>query len=251
MQRTLPSIFNVKAPFQYQPMISQIYTRLHLQDRYPFLAAIALSAIFSIGLLVGRMVYTHNSHFTFLVWNLFLALLPIAFSFGMDRKFRWKAIPALSFILWLLFFPNSPYILTDLFHLRNQPGIPLWFDLMVILSFAWTGLMAGYYSLFKVLDFFREKRSEWFTQTMAILFLALASYGVYLGRVRRWNSWDILADPQALLSETVVPLLHPTQYFRVYALCAALLGFLIMGYLLLTALMTKSNPMPSAESRKS
>lgn len=225
-------------------MLRAFYQRIHQQSRYPFLSVLALSSIFSIALFAGRLFWTKEPTFSFLVWNLFLALLPVFFSFYInpDQKRKWVA--PVFMVLWLLFFPNSPYIITDLLHLRPRPEIPMWYDVMLILSFAWTGLMAGYYSLFQVLDFIRSRKSPVFTQIAGVVFLGLASYGVYLGRMRRWNSWDLFSKPVALLEDTIAPILNPFFHFRVIAMCAALFGFLVIGFLALQALMA-SRPLDS------
>ena len=121
---------------------------LHKDGKYPILALISLSAIFSLGLLAARMLQTGTPNFFFMVWNLFLALLPIGFSLILTHKKNPKWLNWTALILWLSFFPNAPYMLTDLLHLRPRPEVPFWFDLMVFLSFAWTGLIAAYYSSF-------------------------------------------------------------------------------------------------------
>ena len=51
---------------------------------------------------------------------------------------------------WLLFFPNAPYLLTELMHISSLGGDPFWFDLVLLLSFAWSGLMLGHLSLLEV-----------------------------------------------------------------------------------------------------
>lgn len=230
-------------------MFRAFYQRIHQQSRYPFLSVLALSSVFSIALFAGRVIWTHQSTFSFLVWNLFLAMLPVLFSLYINPAARRKWTAPIMLILWLLFFPNSPYIITDLLHLRPRPEIPMWYDVMLILSFAWTGLMAGYYSLFQVLDYIRARKSYLFTQAAGIFFLGLASYGVYLGRMRRWNSWDIFSKPLALLQDTLNPIFHPVSHFRVIAMCAALFGFLVIGFLALQALMV-SRPLESQKQRE-
>ncbi|MBI3260510.1 MAG: DUF1361 domain-containing protein, partial [Ignavibacteriae bacterium] len=90
---------------------------------------------------IFRFIYTKEGLLLFLNWNLFLAFVPWALSTIAIIKPKLQTSKYSILILlsiWLLFFPNSPYILTDLFHLRVRPSIPIWFDLILILFFAWT-----------------------------------------------------------------------------------------------------------------
>jgi uncharacterized membrane protein len=88
--------------------------------------------------------------FLFINWNLFLAAIPWALSSIVvaNPKLKHNGFALVALVLaWLVFFPNSPYILTDLLHLRAMLGVPCWYDLLMILSFAWTGLLFGFLSL--------------------------------------------------------------------------------------------------------
>jgi uncharacterized membrane protein len=102
-----------------------------------------LSCLFSIGLTAFRVVYTKQYLFVWLGWNLFLALVPFFITNAAIRRPQWierNSRFAILFTVWLLFIPNSFYIITDLFHLRMRSEVPLWFDLALIFSFAWNGI---------------------------------------------------------------------------------------------------------------
>ncbi len=170
------------------------------------------------GLSVFRVLFSHSYNYLSLNWNLFLAFIPWAISSiiiinNLQNKKRLLAILILS---WVVFFPNSPYIITDLFHLRHRGGAPLWFDLVLILSFAWTGLLFGISSLMDIEKVLHNYMSKSKTMISTIIFLFVSSYGIYIGRYLRWNSWDIIVSPFALSHDIVSSLIHPTYHMRAW-----------------------------------
>src|SRR5689334_1412087 len=108
-----------------------------------------LCSLFSLGLMFVRIIYTGSILFSFLVWNLFLAAVPFLLSqwlgTWLQKRSRWKFF--LWVFIWLIFVPNSFYIITDLFHLDMNEQVPLWYDLILLLSFAWNGLLFGILSV--------------------------------------------------------------------------------------------------------
>lgn len=147
--------------------------------------------------------------FLFLVWNLFLAWIPYALSTRLKAFSGKKQIWSLSILsLWLLFYPNAPYIVTDLIHLRPRPPYPVWYDLSVLFSFAVTGLLLGAYSLINVQHWLS---GLWPKMARALPWVAipLGSTGVYLGRFLRWNSWDVFTRPLYLMDDLFEHLQSP------------------------------------------
>lgn len=138
----------------------------------------------------------------FLCWNLFLAGVPAGASILFAHENRpngsrgWAAI---WFALWLLFLPNAPYLVTDFIHLHQRPPVPVWFDIALLTSFAGAGLMLGWGSVAEVHDSLRRTGSAALGWSVAVAALLLSGYGIYLGRFMRWNSWDVLSHPGALL----------------------------------------------------
>ena len=193
-----------------------------------------LSTLLGLSLLVVRMSYTKHFTFIFLVWNLFLAWVPYLLSTLIKKmdKGTWRSfvycLPILGF--WLLFLPNSPYILTDLFHLRPRGDVPQWFDLILICNFAWTALWMGFLSLYNVQLFIRQRMSMWGTNFVVMMILFLTGFGVYLGRFQRFNSWDLLTQPFEILSQISQMVIHPFQHYMstAFTLCFGL--FLIVTY---------------------
>ena len=142
----------------------------------------------------------------------------------------------LLFITWLLFIPNSFYILTDLFHLGNFSGIPLWFELAMILSFAWNGLLLGILSvrqMEKMMERYLAKKTELYF-ICPIMFLN--ALGVYIGRYLRFNSWDVITNPLQLVTDITNLAIHPFQFKYAWAMVICFSIFMTLIYLTLKRL---------------
>lgn len=181
--------------------------------------------------------------FFFLIWNLFLAWIPYWFALTLDFYTRISLRPSSRILvvllgLWLLFFPNSPYIVTDLLHLRDRYVMPHWYDVMMFISFAWTGLLLGYCSLFEVQRFLESRFKPFFTWSIMVGAIWLGGFGVFMGRFQRWNSWDIVTHPFRLIKQQVHVLLNPFDYLNTLGVAVVLSGFMLIGYLTLNALRT-------------
>jgi uncharacterized membrane protein len=200
---------------------------------------IFLSALFSLSLVVIRI--THTGHITFLslLWNLFLAWLPywisgVVRTYHLDCRRGW--IFWLMFLLWVLFIPNSFYILTDLFHLEDETNdflVPLWYDLILIVSVAWNGMIMGILSIRQIEKmFFPEKfaKADWIF-LFPVMFLN--GLGVYIGRYLRYNSWDIFINPFDLVRDIGRMLFHPMRYHNAWGMifCFSVLLIFIYGML--------------------
>jgi uncharacterized membrane protein len=178
-------------------------------------------------LFLVRYYVSDSKVFLFLNWNLFLAFIPLIVS-SIVIKFEIKSKIALflAIVIWIIFFPNSPYILTDLFHLKTRSSIPIWYDLIVILAYAWTGLMFGFVSLLQIEKLLSEFLSELKINILVILFFFISSFGVYLGRFLRWNSWDILTNPFGLFQDITHSFIYPLENTKTWGVT------LLMGILL-------------------
>ena len=175
-----------------------------------------------------------------LLWNLFLAALPLLWSSAFQsavarRRWIWASI---AFVLWILFFPNAPYLLTDLIHLNHNPFIPQWYSLAMLLSCAATGTLIGYVSLMDVHAAIERRFGLYAGWLLALGSLLLCGFGIYLGRFLRWNSWDALTRPM-LFVRTVVgqfidagPHPHPIPVTLIFG------GGLVIGYIALRVLTT-------------
>ncbi len=101
---------------------------------------------------------------------------------------------------WLLFLPNAPYILTDFIHLGRIGGAPLWFDAALLGTFAAVGLALGLASLFVVHHVVEARAGRIVGWAIAVSCLVLCAVGIYLGRFPRFNSWDVVTDPDGLVA---------------------------------------------------
>ena len=198
----------------------------------------ALASLIGLSLLVAamvaaRVVYTRTGDGGALVWNLVLAWIPFVLALlvydGYRNARRRSLLLGLS-VLWLLFFPNAPYIVTDFKHLRSWHGSPVWFDALMITAAAWTGLLLGFISLYLMQSVVRRVFGAANAWAFAVAVIVLGSFGIYLGRFQRWNSWDVVARPDELLRAIGGRLLHPVAHPGMFAVTITFSAFLLAAY---------------------
>jgi uncharacterized membrane protein len=164
------------------------------------LGLVAVS-LFCVALVLLRFAESGSTKFVGLIWNLFLAWIPFVLAVGVYDRWRRHARGAVLVglgVLWLLFFPNAPYIVTDYVHLERTSDAPYWYDAVTVSAFAWTGVLLGFASLFLLQTVVRQWRGVVSGWLFAGAALALGSLGIYLGRFLRLNSWDALEHPTVL-----------------------------------------------------
>jgi uncharacterized membrane protein len=198
---------------------------------------IALSTMYALALYTGRVVGSGAwLVYANLVWNLFLAWIPYGFSISADglhrlfpRQWWWLIPPG---VIWLLFFPNAPYILTDFFHLEPRYGSPLWYDMLLLIVFSFTGIflaVASLRTMQRLVSYYAGKYVGW---TFAFLALVLGGLGIYLGRFERWNSWDMLTQPERILADLLSPMTDPLNSLRFFGFSGLFTVFLLICYLM-------------------
>lgn len=210
--------------------------RLKQYNRLHALILFTLTTTLCVSLVAIRVHFTEKVTFVFLIWNIFLAIIPYCISTLLilyQDKFRNRIAWVIPILIWLLFFPNAPYILTDLFHLRQRAGVPYWYDLALILFFAWNGLMLGYASLMDIQHILTKHFNRFVGWLVALSSLVLGSYGIYLGRYQRWNSWDIVSSPMGLFYDCIRPFADPFNHPRTFGVTIIFSLFLVLGYLVL------------------
>jgi len=175
-----------------------------------------ISLGFTMLLLVFRIIYSGTLIYIFYGWNLFLAVVPLIFSRRLQHHSHLKTKSVGLLIGWLLFFPNAPYVITDIIHFKERTPVPKWYDLLLVTSAAWNGLILGFASLLNVEGFLSKTMSRRKVQVFVFSFLALGGYGVYIGRFLRFNSWDVVSDPADLIGESLRHFLLPHHYMHVW-----------------------------------
>jgi uncharacterized membrane protein len=184
--------------------------------------------LFCVTLVVIRIIFTGHYSFLFLIWNLFLAWLPYYFI----RKYNANREPWERYLLVglaLLFLPNSPYIVTDLFHLTKKLVAPMWFDLILILSFSLLGLVFFILTAEKIFSILKPCfKSGLAFKCIKFSVILSNGYGIYLGRYLRFNSWDVLHKPNELAHEMFWSFFDPARYVETFSITLSFSVFLYL-----------------------
>lgn len=191
-------------------------------------------SFFCIFLSASRIFIAENYFLLFLIWNLFLAFVPWLISSVLYLSKSCSKITFISLMpLWLLFFPNALYIVTDFIHLKTAAPTMRWYDLILLFSYSFTGLFYGFVSLdfieTKIKTLFRLR----FPQIFSIIVIYLSAFGIYLGRFLRWNSWDLVTNLSSVISDLFLPIKNPFIHARTWAfiiLFGTLFNLLYVSY---------------------
>jgi len=221
-------------------MVGRIVLLHRTLRRYLFYP-ILLSSLLSISIYLGRVVLSRNwVVYRNLSWNLFLAWLPYLFclvAVWLHNRHprRWWLI-GLPAMLWLIFFPNAPYLITDFLHLEERPYIPLWYDIILLASFAWTGIFLGITSLWIMQGIVKSYTGQLISWFFVMLAIGLSGLGVYLGRFSRWNSWDMLIQPKIIMAEVVSKMSDPFNNLRFLGFTVLFVAFFAVSYLMFVSM---------------
>jgi uncharacterized membrane protein len=221
-------------------MLMRLLKLIFKRETLAPVAAMTFASVVCVALVTARIAWTGRITYGFLAWNLFLAWLPLVFALLAREHYRDGEKPGWRLIgfsaAWLLFFPNAPYIFTDLTHLTSRYFPHFWVDLAVILSCAFTGLVLGFVSLYlmhSVVTRMLGRAAGW-------LFVAgaagLCSFGIYLGRFLRFNSWDVVAKPAKLVESIGSVATGQTGHPHHFAFLALFATFIFIAYVMLYAL---------------
>ncbi len=182
-----------------------------------YLKAIGLVSVLCVALFIVRALAIGNTSFVFVPENLALAWLALAFAWALSRQLkeqRWTSWQNVSLsVLWLLFLPNTWYVLTDFVHIFQGGQISQIYDIAMITTLVFAGFALGFASLLIVHKEFLKRWSKQQSMGAVTIILLLASFAIYLGRDLRWNTWDVVTNPGGIIlnvSDRVIdPFGHP------------------------------------------
>ena len=213
-----------------------------IQTKFKTLSLITVALTFSVIVLMVRMKLNKSFFFLFLIWNVFLAVIPYTITMYLNTKPKLGKLKlGFWFILWLAFLPNAPYIVTDLIHIRTGNDTLLWLDVLVILSFALSGLFLFYLSIIDMQHLISKNFKRIPIETVTTIILFLCGFGVYLGRFLRYNSWEIISQPQVLISDVLNIVIAPFQNHEAWLFTLGFGAFLVVGFWMFKTLNKPNN----------
>lgn len=219
----------------------QFIQQLKKHRRLELTLLLMASCFLSFGLIVLRVMASKQIHFVFLIWNLFLAFIPffIANWLYLFKDNFGKLSTIIVVCFWLLFFPNAPYIITDIIHLHPDKSFGYWYNLLIVVSCAWNALIMGLLSLNDVQNVVTEKFGKYIARLITICSVFLCSFGIYIGRILRWNSWDLFFDTRDLMYDITDRITNPTAHGRTLGITLFYGMFLLVIYLFFRQLMVR------------
>lgn len=187
-----------------------------LSPRRQFVVSLSFAMAVSVALYGYSAWRNYDLRYEYLIWNLFLAVIPLFLALRLAhvlRSKRWSDWEPLGWTLaWLVFLPNSFYMISDYIHLAEVDGSDLLYAAVLFTSFIYLGVLLGFASLCLVHHELRRRLSAASAAAWISGILALCSFAIYIGRDLRWNSWDVIFNPAGLLFDISDRLLRPDDY---------------------------------------
>jgi uncharacterized membrane protein len=264
-------------PSRFYPLVAARVGRAASRRVLAVAGLVLLSTLFALAALAFRVYYTGRPAYGFLMKDLFLAWVPLGLAIALVRAARdvWGergnessasrpskrsvALLAVLTAVWVLFLPNAPYLLTEFVHLTPQHQVnftrtlgpallpftrgvrsrpmPVWYDMLLILLFAWNGLLLALLSMRMVQQVVRQRFGAGWGWASAVLLVLLSGFGVTLGRFERFNSWDVFSKPGRLLPDVASRILNPLAHPHTSGATLLLSAFLLLAYLTMVTLM--------------
>lgn len=179
---------------------------------------LVIVSLINITMLFVRNAIENDPSYNFLLWNLFLGFLPLFFAYIVllfNKGLSPFLLIAGSF-LWLLFYPNAPYMMSDLIHVQAQ-SVTVIYDTLIIFSISTLALFYGFYSIKFIYTVWKDHYSPNSALTLVLVSIFLSSLGIYLGRILRLNSWDLFTKPLKVFADIFDHLWpvseNPTTYY--------------------------------------
>lgn len=162
-------------------------------------------------LILSDALVAFNKYSGWIVWNLFLAFIPLVLSFWLflRRSQKRSLLWWLGFITFIAFLPNAPYLLTDIIHLIEaiRAGYSIWITTLIFIPLHLAAIFLGWeayvISLINQSHYLKKQGAKKFIFASELITHGLSAIGIYLGRFRRFNSWDLVTQPNVLLDSTI------------------------------------------------
>lgn len=211
---------------------------VEVKRQWPYLSGtLILSSVVSICLYLGSIHRGAGTAYSYMLWNLLLAWVPLLLVRVLLRvlhTWRWLSWQGIVVsALWLLFLPNSFYIVSDYVHLQNVPDVDILYDAVMFTSFVMNGLILGFISLYLFHVELRKRLSALRTKFSIVGVLLVCSFAIYMGRYLRWSTWDVARDPTGLLFDVSNRLIDPWSYPRMVATTTVFFVLLVTMYLVM------------------
>lgn len=177
----------------------------------PVIIGLALLNAYALALILLRAPLFKTSVYRPMVWNVWLSISPalvlvatlaamLVATFLGNTPLLWAAL-IVGGIVWLLMLPNAAYLITELnlSHRSDDEAVPLWYDIVLVLTLALSGVLNTLANLllahliFTLVVFPNEPApmARPLSWVIVAVLLALVAFGIYLGRYLRFNSWDL------------------------------------------------------------
>lgn len=196
--------------------------------------SLILNNLFIILLIVIRIALSKEITYIFLIWNLFLAWLPFIISHIIQlyhQKIKSRLLFIFLFIVWITLYPNAPYIVTDLLHLKPRQNIPLWFDMGLLFLSACNGMLLGLLSVYTMQIAIKNRSNKTIAYTTTGIVFLSAGFGIYIGRYLRWNSWDLMMQPLPLFRDFVKNITTLQSLWQILSIASMFFAIQLILYL--------------------
>ncbi len=181
-----------------------------------------------------RVFLFGNASFLYILWNIVLAFVPFLISLILllrtNKENIVKPFFIIGFIIWFIFLPNAPYVVTDFIHLGRIHAVPVMFDIFLLFASAGVSLLMGLYSISHMEKMLLLKFSKKITNITIAIVILFTSFGVYLGRYFRFNSWDFFISHNSLMESIWKIFTESNNYANVYGYTLLFFAFIYISY---------------------
>lgn len=213
--------------------MKKIIQTLKQNNRLKIVTMLIFASTLSVALVFYRIQQTKMLMFIFLIWNLILATIPYVIGLYLYTKrnqqssvLQWSIL----FFIWLIFLPNAPYILTDLIHLKVRGNFPLILDLIMLLFYAWIGLMMCLYSIKDIQQIILIKYGKKWSTAFTYIIPFVCAFGVYVGRFLRYDSWQIISNFDTVMVDILKHIVFPHEHINAIAFTILLGSFILLAF---------------------